>query len=85
MSCCGRRRAPIDVRPAGRPAPLAGAAAAPPAQAVVAFVYTGATRLVAEGAATRRRYRFEHPGVLVEVDARDAPSLAGVPGLRQRR
>jgi hypothetical protein len=50
---------------------------------MVRFVYTGSTRLVAEGPVTRRRYRFEHPGAVVEVDGRDAPSFAAIPNLRR--
>jgi hypothetical protein len=53
--------------------------------APVTFVYTGATRLVAEGPVTRRHYRFDHPGAVVDVDGRDAPSFAAVPNLRVRR
>jgi hypothetical protein len=56
----------------------------PRGAAPVAFVYTGATRLVAEGTVSRRRYRFDHPGALVEVDARDAPAFAAIPHLRRR-
>lgn len=60
----------------------------PPAEphirhAMVPFIYTGATRLIAEGPVTRRRYRFEHPGAVVEVDGRDAPSFAAIPNLRR--
>lgn len=39
----------------------------------------------AEGPATRRRYAFQHPGAVLEVDARDAPSLARIPLVRRRR
>lgn len=35
------------------------------------------------GGATGQRYRFDHPGAVVQVDPRDRPSLTGVPGLRQ--
>lgn len=54
-------------------------------QASVAFEYAGATGLTAVGAITGRRYRFDRPGAAVDVDLRDAPSLAGVPQLRRRR
>jgi hypothetical protein len=88
MSCCGRRRAAIDARPI-----TGGASGARPAvpttpiapTAAVAFVYTGATRLVAEGSITRRRYRFDHPGAIVEVDARDAVPFTALAQLRRRR
>lgn len=91
MSCCGSRRRVIDVRPLPRatatrpvPAPAAGGMSARESAPAVAFVYVGATRLVAEGGATRRRYRFDHPGALVEVDARDAPGFVAIPQLRRR-
>jgi hypothetical protein len=30
-----------------------------------------------------RRYRFDRPGMRLEVDLKDRPSLAAVPNLRQ--
>jgi hypothetical protein len=51
----------------------------------VAFVYTGPTRLQADGPVTRRRYRFEQPGGAVDVHVRDAPSFAAIPNLRPQR
>ena len=84
MSCCGRPRpAAASYQPIRHPGP-------PPAvskshAATVAFVYTGPTRLQAEGPVTRRRYRFEHPGAVVDVDGRDAPSFAAIPNLRPQR
>lgn len=47
------------------------------------FQYTGTTAATVTGGATGRRYRFEHPGAIVTVDARDRRSLAAVPVLRQ--
>jgi hypothetical protein len=82
MSCCGRPRAPAETRyPPWRERPPPEPHFRPP---MVTFVYTGATQLVVEGPVSRRRYRFEHPGALVEVDGRDAASLAAVPNLRRR-
>ena len=84
MSCCGRPRpAAASYQPIRHPGP-------PPAEtrlraATVAFVYTGPTRLQADGPVSRRRYRFEHPGAVVAVDARDAPSFAAIPNLRPQR
>lgn len=80
MRCCGRSRLPAEIRPPRQDAP--------PAEpqihhAMVRFVYTGSTRLIAEGPVTRRRYRFEYPGAVVEVDSRDAPSFAAIPNLRR--
>jgi hypothetical protein len=82
-NCCGRGRPmvqphPLPARPPARPPEPA--AALPP---TVAFVYTGSSRLVAEGPFTRRRYRFDAPGAQADVDARDAPSFAAIPALRR--
>ena len=93
MSCCGSARRPLagqrglsaksvasNAAPRGLPPPEAEAPAAP-----VTFTYTGTTRLAADGPITRRRYRFEHPGAVVEVDGRDAASFAAIPNLRRTR
>lgn len=83
MSCCGRRPPiPASIQP-GRPAPGMTPMPLPVRAADVPFVYTGATRLVADGPVTHRRYRFEQPGAQVDVDARDAPSFAAIPNLRR--
>jgi len=89
MACCGRRseRSPVA---SGLPSfgPSAPAAAtrheAPPATPVQ-FEYVGATAMTVLGAASRRRYRFAATGARLQVDARDAPSLAAVPHLRRVR
>ncbi len=80
MRCCGRSRVPIETRPLRQDAPPAEPQIR---HAMVPFVYSGTTRLVAEGPVTRRRYRFEHPGAVVEVDGRDAPSFAAIPTRRR--
>ena len=51
----------------------------------VLFEYVGNTGLTATGPFTGRRYRFDGTGAQVEVDARDAASLMGVPNLRRVR
>lgn len=81
MSCCGRTRAPVDVAPPRRGPPAAEPQFRPPA--FVTFEYTGATRLLADGPVTRRRYRFEHTGAQLQVDGRDAASFAAIPNLRR--
>jgi len=76
MSCCGRAR-----QSAAAPPPRHhgfAAAAHPPI-----FEYIGTTSLTAVGAATGRRYHFEHGGARCEVDPRDQASLARVPKLRR--
>ncbi len=49
------------------------------------FEYIGKTGLTVIGPITGKRYRFEWPGSIVEVDLRDRPSLAKVPHLREVR
>ncbi len=86
MSCCGRSRADATLSPPALPQALSRPTSPAPAvrsAAPVAFVYRGETRLNAQGPITRRVYRFEHPGAVVQVDARDAPSMAAVPNLRR--
>ena len=84
MSCCGRARAAAGIyQPIRHPGPPSAEPQFRPD--MVAFVYTGPTRLQADGPVTRRRYRFEHPGAVVDVDGRDAPSFAAVPNLRPQR
>ena len=80
MGCCGDQASKSLALGPGPQAP----STVPSAASSVLFEYTGATRLVAEGPVTKRHYRFEHPGAAVEVDARDAPSIARIPLLRRR-
>lgn len=87
MNCCGMK--PVHAKPGvvtrdPVPAPV-GPAAPAVHPAAVRFQYTGATRLQAEGPISRRRYRFDAPGAVVEVDARDAASFAAIPALRRLR
>jgi hypothetical protein len=49
----------------------------------IAFEYTGATGLSLRGPITGRGYRFNGPGARVDVDARDAAWIGGVPNLRR--
>lgn len=51
----------------------------------VLFEYAGNTGLTATGPFTGRRYRFDGTGAQVAVDARDVPSLLGIPNLRRVR
>lgn len=79
MGCCGKnrlmRRIENDLRPQVVPTPRIPSARY--------FEYVGKTSLTALGPVTGRRYRFERPGALLAVDARDAPSMVGVPNLRR--
>jgi hypothetical protein len=70
--CCSRPRAPLSAQ-ARRPI---RASADPPI-----FQYAGSTALTVVSPLTRRTYRFERPGMRLEVDARDRSWLAFVPNL----
>lgn len=54
-----------------------------PAGEPVSFVYVGQTALTTVGPFTRRTYRFQQAGARLDVDARDAAGMAGVPMLRK--
>ena len=76
MSCCGGQRLGIAHPVAheswkGRPV------------ATIVFVYTGSSSLTLIGGASGRAYRFSHPGCALEVDARDAPGVAGIAVLQR--
>ena len=86
MPCCGRSTTtnprsdprlvpPGDAVPQGRP------------QAQVPDVrlrYDGTRPIAAIGSATRRQYRFS-AGAVLDVDGRDAASLAAIPDVRRAR
>jgi hypothetical protein len=80
MACCGR------LQPSAPSAPVTSMSSGHPMPAVNTreFEYVGETALTATGRVTGMRYRFHGPGATVTVDARDAPSLSGVPMLRAR-
>jgi hypothetical protein len=48
----------------------------------VHFQYTGRTGMTVIGPVSGQRYRFEHPGALIAIDGRDAPSIVAVPHLQ---
>lgn len=96
MSCCGKKRAEYQTtNQADRLyGPSRGVSSreltsgdASPFRSVPVvttyFEYTGNTGMTVQGPITRRRYRFSGPGARVEVDNRDASSVAGVPNLRR--
>lgn len=70
MSCCGSRRA-VAAKARGEAAPLE-------------FEYVGRSALTVLGPSTGFRYRFDHPGARLPVEARDAFALQSVPLLRRR-
>lgn len=77
MACCGQMRAAA----AGRMAE-AKPSARPIARAVL-YQYTGSTGMTVSGPISGQRYRFGAPGSKLQIDPRDAPSLAGLPHLRR--
>jgi hypothetical protein len=79
MGCCGNNRRPLPLETSEIP----HVTFTPPAPTVQYFEYVGKTGLTAIGNVTGHRYRFAGPGATVEVDSRDAPSMAGVPNVRR--
>lgn len=49
----------------------------------VYFQYIGRTGMTVIGRETRARYRFDSPGMVIAVDARDLYALSWVPNLRR--
>jgi hypothetical protein len=87
--CCGKSKTTFGwgtaSQPQGRqiaPRPALKAPIAPMQPSGSTMKYIGRTALTVVGPATGVRYRFEGPGALVPVDARDRASLLQVPGLR---
>jgi hypothetical protein len=80
MACCGQRRGAIAA---------GGTSAAPkrpqPKSKVVLFEYTGPAAMTVAGPMSGARYHFESPGAKVQIDMRDAPSMAALPNLRRLR
>ena len=84
MSCCGdKRSAPFRQVQAGSSGRSSDAPTSETYQSSAFFEYSGLTALTVLGPVTGRRYRFERPGAVLEVDLRDRPSLLQVPRLRQ--
>jgi len=84
--CCGRNNGQLRSGLAGaqpaRPA-VSTRPAVPLQSAGMTFEYTGRTRLVVTGPATGRQYRFDGPGVRLQVDPRDRAAVAAVPMLKR--
>jgi len=51
----------------------------------VEFEYTGQTAMTVRGPFSGLRYQFHHSCARLQVDERDANSLAAIPGLRWHR
>lgn len=78
MACCGHRRATIDTS-----GTAAAAKRPPPKPRVVLYQYTGPTSMMVAGRMSGAKYQFAGPGAKVQIDLRDAPSLAALPNLRR--
>jgi hypothetical protein len=86
MPCCGKGRAQVtkDIETPKRNGASSTSGNEPTdGSAVVYFKYTGRTGLTVLGRETRKRYRFDNPGAVVAVDARDRIALSAVPNLKQ--
>jgi hypothetical protein len=87
MGCCGEKRQEFYNGRPGAP----GGVSWPSPQATprggsrysARFKYVGKSGLTVRGPVSRRIYRFDRPGAVVTVDARDGASLARVPNLRR--
>jgi hypothetical protein len=90
MPCCGKgrivrqvhRKSPSAMQPQASASPV-HIQNAPLPLAPVQFQYIGRSGMTVFGPITGLRYRFTAPGSIVAIDARDAPSVAGVPRLQQ--
>jgi hypothetical protein len=80
--CCGQQRQQHRIANSAHPMIPRSAGSSRP-YPIVKFEYVGRTGLTVVGRVSGKTYRFERPGFHVEVDARDASSLAAVPNLRQ--
>ena len=49
----------------------------------ILFQYTGSRTLTVTGSVTRKTYRFNFPGAMTHIDARDAPAMMAVPVLKR--
>lgn len=81
MTCCGRGRSQLSNGGA-----IAGALKRRlPASRVVLYEYTGSSAMTVAGPSSGALYRFGAPGATLQVDLRDAASMATLPNLRRLR
>jgi hypothetical protein len=84
MPCCGDKRSQLTATPREtEPAVMAGTEQYLLPPQTVRFRYEGPTALTVMGPITRSRYRFAFAGATLDVDSRDASSMAAVPHLRR--
>ncbi len=80
MPCCGQQRQAIRNRTS---AVMRPGAPRNRHRTRALFRYLGTTALKVRGPASGRPYRFDLAHPIVEIDPRDAPSLARIPQLQQ--
>jgi hypothetical protein len=80
MGCCGKNRPDLQREDGAIRQPTVSVHRTPDFHY---FEYVGRTSLTALGPITGRHYRFERSGARIAIDARDAPSMIGVPNLRK--
>ena len=78
MGCCGQSRGTINTS-----GTAVGTKRPPPRPRATLFEYTGSTAMTVTGPMSGARYRFDGPGAKVQIDMRDAPSMAAVPNVRR--
>ena len=85
MACCGdkRKKASQAVRASQASKPKEVTVPQPESDPRVYFQYVGETALTIVGPNSRKRYRFDRPSAVVEVDPRDKRAFSGVTVLRQ--
>jgi hypothetical protein len=90
--CCGKGRQQLTgmLQPAGsnriRPTTAAARPAAPPiarsSTAALTYQYLGRTAMTAVSPATGRQYRFDRPGAVLQIDARDRQWIERLPNVK---
>jgi len=89
MSCCGKKRTEFQgTIQTHQGFKTTGSTHSQPQSvrhSAVYFQYLGKTGLTVVGSITSKRYSFNSPGAIVEVDLRDRPAMTAVPNLRQVR
>ncbi len=91
--CCGKGRQQLtgllQTSGGGRTRPLAETVrpAVPPiarsSTAILQYQYLGRTAMTVVSPATGRQYRFDKPGAVLQVDARDRQWMERVPNIKQ--
>lgn len=88
MSCCGNKRNSFKTHNNSNEVSRTHAnrttytISSPTFEHSIVLQYTGNTSLEARGVFSRRLYRFNKPGAMLEVDRRDSPSLLALGQLK---